>query len=59
MKTHSLVVTALMAVTTAGTVMATDLIKDNDPGVSGRNTARSALGGEFPSCTLSVRAVGS
>ena len=33
MKTHSLVVTALMAVTTAGTVMATDLIKDNDPGV--------------------------
>ncbi len=26
---------------------------------SGRNTARSALGGEFPSCTLSVYAVGS
>jgi len=26
---------------------------------SGRNTARSALGGEFPICTLSVRAVGS
>jgi hypothetical protein len=26
---------------------------------SGRNTARSASGGEFPLCTLSVRAVGS
>ena len=26
---------------------------------SGRNTARSALGGEFPLCTLSVCAVGS
>ena len=26
---------------------------------SGRNTARSALGGEFPTCTLSVCAVGS
>ncbi|MBT8363225.1 MAG: hypothetical protein KJP23_00870 [Deltaproteobacteria bacterium] len=25
---------------------------------SGRSTARLALGGEFPSCTLSVRAVG-
>jgi hypothetical protein len=33
------------------------LVKKTFP--SGRNTVRAALGGEFPTCTLSVCAVGS